>query len=104
MRSRLTIGMSATTVLCLAASSFGWNRTGHMLVALIAYEDLSPAERQPLVDVLRKHPRFQEDFQRRMPPLRSREDQDRWIFIQAATWPDIARGFKGQDKKYHHPS
>jgi len=87
-----------------ATDALAWNRTGHMLTALVAYDALPDDRRHELVALLRRHPRFNEDFVRQMPPsVTERADQDRWIFAQASTWPDIARGFKGQDRdRYHH--
>lgn len=95
----------AWTLLCWPAAARAWNETGHMLTAAIAYERLDPATRAKLVDILKQHPRFNDDFVRQMPPSVKDADKDRWIFIHAATWPDIARGFKGRDRrKYHHPT
>jgi hypothetical protein len=79
-----------------------WNALGHRVVADIAWAQLTPERRKEIVDVLRRHPRFDEDFAKEMP---SDVDEDRWIFQQAAVWPDIARGFKGEDlKTYNHPT
>ena len=36
-----------------------WSGPGHMIVAAIAYRDLSPAERQKLDTILESHPQFQ---------------------------------------------
>src|SRR5687768_11252541 len=95
----------ALSLLILTASlspAHAWNALGHRVVADIAWEQLTPERRKEIVDILRRHPRFDEDFAKEMP---SDVDEDRWIFQQAAVWPDIARRFKGEDlKTYNHPT
>jgi hypothetical protein len=81
----------------LPAVALSWNDTGHMLIALIAYDELSAPAQQELVQTLRAHPRFEEDFDALM-PRRVRNapaaEQNRWVFAFAATWPDVARRFE----------
>jgi S1/P1 Nuclease len=80
--------------LCLAAPVFAWNGLGHKVVAEIAWQQLDEPTRQRIIDTLRRHPRFAEDFQKKMPADVGTADQsvqDHWVFQQAAEWPDIAR-------------
>lgn len=78
--------------LCFVTSpTFAWNSFGHRCVAEIARQQLEAPTRQQIVDTLRRHPRFVEDFAGKMPDDIAKADQatqDRWIFLQAATWPD----------------
>jgi predicted Fe-S protein YdhL (DUF1289 family) len=86
-------------------SAAAWNSCGHRVVALIAWRHLSLEKRQEVIELLKQHPRYDQDFGSRMPDVfrnGSEEDQNAWLFSRAATWPDIARGFKGEDEKYHH--
>ncbi len=86
--------------ICSAASpSIGvaWNSPGHIIVALIAYDQLDPATQAKAVELLRAHPRFSAHFQGDMPREISRGDQrdkDEWVFVHAATWPDQVRDAK----------
>jgi hypothetical protein len=81
-----------------------WNATGHLLTALIAYDDLDPATRQRCVEILRRHPRFEEDFLAHLREHQSPAALDRWIFAHAATWPDIARELPDAERdKYNRP-
>lgn len=93
-------------ILLSTTQAFAWNATGHRLVALIAYEQLDETNRTNITSILKKHKRFNSDFMDRMPQKikdDSEQVQEMWIFLQAAIWPDIARGFSGEDrKKYHH--
>ncbi len=91
-------------VLVTSVPAWAWNDTGHRLVALIAWEQLPQTSRTEIVSTLRTHPRFATDFT--LPTDITKADrttQDRWLFAHAATWPDIARGLDGEERKtYHH--
>ena len=80
-----------------------WWEGGHFLVANIAYDLLEEADREDIVNVLRKHPRWKQDFLSAMPDDVRKADksiQNRWIFMQAAVWPDVIR----RTRPYDHPS
>lgn len=108
MFQRLILSASLLVVALSAERCLAWNAKGHKVVALIAWEQLSPAERTAMSSLLRKHPRFSQDFAgplaQQLGNNASQNEQDRWILCQAAIWPDIARGFSqpalGQ---YHRP-
>jgi S1/P1 Nuclease len=95
-------------VLCVAASAcpaFAWNGLGHKVVAEIAWQQLDAPTRQQIVDTLRRHPRFAEDFEKKMPEDVATSDkatQDHWIFQQAATWPDMARKTQYDQPSWHY--
>lgn len=90
-------------LLCPCATALAWNPPGHMAIASIIYEQLNPMQQEAWVKVLRTHPRFAQDFDSLMPQNLSPEQQNRWIFMRAAAWPDLARSFDGDDQKYNHP-
>lgn len=74
--------------LCLflaSPSALAWNAAGHRLVALIAWEQLSPASREYLAAALHRHP----DHGRWEEKSGSGRASD--IFAEAATWPDDIR-------------
>lgn len=79
-----------------------WSETGHRISASIAFRQLTPAEQEQIVAILKQHPRFAQDFQAKMPDGLDSKEQNEFIFQQAAIWPDLARAFKGADSKYHH--
>jgi len=70
-----------------APAAFAWNAAGHRLVALIAWQQMTPAARTVATDLLAAHPdhgRWQ---------ARSGDaDAGRHAFLEAATWPDDIRG------------
>jgi hypothetical protein len=79
--------------------AFAWNALGHKVVADIAWQTLDEAQRAKITDVLRRHPRYDEDFAQKMP---ANADEGRWAFQQAGCWPDIIRGRKSYDNPTWH--
>ncbi len=84
------------SIALFAPPAAAWNDAGHMVIAVAAYDALPASTQKAAVALLRAHPRFAQDFDRRMPTgLRdaSAAQQNRWYFAHAATWPDLARRF-----------
>lgn len=102
MKSRaLLVGLLCTAaVLGRAAEAGGWNASGHMQIALLAYDALPESTRGELGDVLVEHPRFREDFVPNIPAELTGDARRRWIFAFASTWPDVARG----QPAFEHPT
>lgn len=100
---RNAIGAIILLLLCSCATALAWNPPGHMAIASIAYDRLDPVQQEAWVKLLRSHPRFAQDFEAAMPQNLSPQQQNRWIFMRAAAWPDLARSFDGDDQKYNHP-
>ena len=75
---------------------FAWSEGGHHLIAAIAFSLLTNQEQAELLDVLKQHPRYAEDF---VPPekLANEEERTRWLVGRAGYWPDVAR----KQPKYH---
>lgn len=94
----------ALLVLCAWVAYSGrapaWNASGHMQIALFAYEDLPDSAQRSLVQLLKMHPRYGDDFAPQLPKDLSPAEQDRWIFAFASTWPDVVRG----NPEYDHPT
>jgi len=84
------------TVVFTGTWANGWSESGHHLIALLAFDELTPVEQQELLTLLSRHPRYREDFQ---PPAKVR-DKDRFCIGTAAYWPDIAR----KQPKYNRPT
>jgi hypothetical protein len=103
VRLRLLI---ACVLCCLCATdqSCAWGPAGHKIIASIALRQLAPEKQAKVVALLKQHPRYQQDFADRIPGDLAAGDANEWIIQQAAIWPDLARGFKGDGlkEKYHH--
>ena len=91
-RARLCALATLAAVLAAPQSAMAWNATGHVLIALLAYDALVPAQRAALTQLLEAHPRFGADLVPALPPSLPDGARDRWLFALAATWPDLARG------------
>lgn len=74
-----------------------WNSEGHMAVAYVAYQRLTPATRDR-VDVLLKLNPYHSKWLAMVPPGTSQAVTERIIFMLAATWPDEIKS----DPQYHN--
>jgi hypothetical protein len=94
-RKMILAGALALATWALTSSqAVGWGQGGHRVVANIAYDRLTPEERTAIVKVLSRHEDFKARFEAPMPKEVSAgpvEDRERWIFLQAAIWPDLIR-------------
>jgi hypothetical protein len=83
----------------LARRAAAWSESGHHLVALLAFDDLTPEEQQKLLAILAAHPRYAEDF---TPPEKAK-NVDRFRVGTAGYWPDIARRLPDYNRpKWHY--
>jgi len=87
-RRIFTLFLGVLSCALIPAPCRAWNSTGHELVAQIALDQLSPADRNTIVAVLMHHPRLTGDL---LMGLAFGEDPARAIFLRAATWPDMVR-------------
>src|SRR3954463_11541077 len=79
----------ALLVFCgMPRSAFAWNSTGHMTIALIAWRQLEPAEREQVSVLLRAHPHYKLLL---LPAKPQGIDTDEWVFLHAAIWADLIR-------------
>lgn len=83
-------------MLTLVGRAGAWSESGHHLMALLAFDELTDAEQQQLLSILKAHPRYAEDF---TPPEKIRS-VDRFRVGTAGYWPDIAR----KQPKYDRPT
>jgi S1/P1 nuclease len=84
---RFLVGI-AIFILCLPA--FGWDDEGHMAVAYLAYQSLTPEKRARVKTLLKLNPSYTA-WKQSLPLGTSSADADRMIFMIAATWPDQIR-------------
>ena len=88
-------------VLGIAPSmALAWNSTGHATVALIAYRELSDAQRKQIAQILKSHPHYQQLLLANKP---ADVDEGEWAFLRAASWPDMVRPAR-QGDRYKSPA
>lgn len=74
-----------------ATPAFAWHSAGHRATASIAFDAMTAGQQDEVIEILRAHPRFEEDFRKHMPDLIAAGTsavQGRWLLEQAAYWPD----------------
>ncbi len=77
-----------------------WGKTGHRVVAAIAWMNMSPSARAAAIALLTHAPANSGILELRPPP--STSDCDELWFIEVATWPDLVRF--GPHAAYNRPS
>ncbi len=81
-------------VLCLLLAlpnAFGWNYLGHMAVAYVAYQQLTPRKRLRVSALLRLNPEYRK-WLTSIPAGATKRERDAYIFMIASTWPDLIKG------------
>lgn len=80
----------ALVLICLlgvAVPLFAWNNLGHMTVAYVAYQQLNPATRVRVNNLLKLNPDYH-NWLAQIPPGTSAANRQMMLFMIAATWPD----------------
>jgi hypothetical protein len=97
-KSLLAVLVLFLSIAC--GQALAWNSIGHMTVAFAAYQQLSPTEKARVAALLKLNP-FYDKWVAMIPAGTSAADQDMYVFLMAATWPDEIRandsGFSGND-------
>src|SRR5262245_4093128 len=91
----------------LTSQLCAWHDGGHQIVASIAFKRLTTQEQTKIANLLKNHPRFDDDFKPQMPSAiaaANKATQNEWIFMRAAIWPDVARKLPDPIKDdFHRP-
>lgn len=85
----------------LALPAYAWNAAGHRLVAVIAWQQLTPPTREAISAALARHP----DHDRWVEKARSRDGIA--LLAEASTWPDDIRNdprFYDEDREPPTPA
>ena len=80
-------------------SALAWSGEGHMVIAGIAYKELSPETKSKVNAALKAHPDYQKwtnTFAGDMAGM----DMETYVFLRASTWPDEIRR---KSSTYDHP-
>src|SRR5690349_18605954 len=97
------VAVGLAPLVACASAACGWNDTGHMVCAQIAYRELRPEVRERVAQLLRTHPRYRQDLLRDMPE--GFGDAGLYAFMKAATWPDMVRDLGNpMHASHHHPT
>src|SRR5437016_3697436 len=88
-------------VMILAGQARAWNSTGHQVVAEIAWRNIKPAVRAKVLELLKQHPHFARRLEP-TDPTSEPVDYALRVFMRAATWPDMMRSARPDEREYHH--
>jgi hypothetical protein len=94
------VALSLTWLVFLPRPSYGWNRTGHRAIALIAYRQLDEPTRQKVAGLLRKHPLAYDLWTGKK--INSDIDPAADAFLQASTLADDVRPPSRFSPEFHH--
>jgi hypothetical protein len=87
-----------------AQRASAWIETGHKIVALIAWEDLTPKTKAAVIELLKQHPRYEKDLLLDAPEGATPDELARHAFAVAASWPDMIRSqAHPMRNQFHHP-
>lgn len=87
--------LSLAVLLAMVGDLLAWNKAGHMVAGALAYRELknsSPNVLSKTLEILRKHPHFEERWTPRLALVNDQADKDMYLFMLAARWPDDIRG------------
>jgi hypothetical protein len=83
----------AVLILCLCSSSASaWSEGGHNIIGCLAYQMLSDADKQIVVELLKAHPQYDLEF-RAPAQVESSDDVRLWMAGRSGYWPDVARKY-----------
>jgi hypothetical protein len=85
--------------LTFAPGAYAWDSFGHMMIAAIAYEQLTPVAQARVARLLQLNP----DYPRWISHT-AKEERDELAFVIAATWADDIKSEPGYVNDGEHPS
>jgi len=91
---RYLITLILSTILLFQTPVLAWNNYGHMSVAYVAYQRLTPQVRDKVNALLAKNPDFA-NWVVLLPPGTSPAKTNLMLFMIAATWSDRIKGASG---------
>jgi hypothetical protein len=87
--ARVFIALSLAIALSQPGPVQAWNHAGHMVVAYLAYQQLTSQEKARVFAVLKSHPDFQ--TLSRLAGSTQSSSYRMLLFVHAARWPDLIR-------------
>jgi len=89
----LMAGLGVCAIASLLARPLGaWDGKGHMMVAYVAYQQLTQATKDRVDKLLRKNPYYKTKWKGLLPDGVNDADKKMYVFMLAATWPDEIKG------------
>jgi len=97
--------IAAAVAFMAAIPTLAWNRAGHMTMAAMAYDELhrlAPSTVARVIAILQQHPQYESRWKPQLAGMNP-QDQERFLFMLAARWPDdIRRDPVSDHPKWHY--
>ncbi len=107
---KLILALSFSMLLIMPMVSWAWGNTGHEAVAYVAWQQMTPAAQARAIELLKQVPTLHNadntkliagyaEWVADLPPGLSQDQQNLYLFMRAATWPDTIKHhwFKDSD-------
>jgi len=94
IRTKLLAAVLAAFMWSLSVDASAWGTKGHMMVAFIAYQQLTAATRARVDALVALNPQFK-TWKTLIPSTVPTSDQPAMLFMIAATWPDRIKSDPG---------
>jgi hypothetical protein len=94
----LRVALLVVINLSLGGHALAWNEKGHVVVAKLAWLELTPEQRATATKLLKAHPHYDEFLSAERP---EGADAGEWAFMRAAYWADWARSHHAEE--FNHP-
>ena len=95
LRSQRVLACACLFVLSVTTAA-AWSATGHMIIATIAYRDLSPQLQKKYLTILASHP----DFQVWKGSYKGNLDEGAYLFMRASVWADELKKDRGNPETH----
>src|SRR5882672_12585882 len=92
---RLRIYLWSILFVMLPVAACAWGPIGHMTVGYVAYQNLTPAAKARVIELLKLNPEYA-NWDKTIPAGTSPADHDLMVFMIATIWADDIKG----DSKY----
>src|SRR5262249_6535010 len=83
------------------STSQAWFSFGHMAVAYVAYQKLTPEKKTRVAQLLKKNPYYQTKWKAMIPAGTPADQRDMMVFMIAATWADQIKNDPDYDLRNH---
>ncbi len=100
LRRIFALGALLVALSSLSLPSFAWHAAGHEATAAVAYQTLGRARAHAIAEALRKHPDYATWMQEKPADI----EEDLYLFLRAATWPDDIRPPQHPSHHFAHSS
>ena len=81
----------------------GWNDRGHMMIAAIAYQELTKENQEFITDILMHHPEYQRSWKLAYQKVKEDAELGLYLFMRASVWADEIKSDQHPAHQYDAP-